>query len=239
MTGMLDGGPQDCKSWLMSTDAQTSPYIFPDPCEADADGLLAAGGDLAVATLLSAYRSGIFPWYEEDGPILWWSPDPRMVLFPDDFHCSRRLARRMRQGAMRISMDQAFSGVTQGCAEREEGTWILPEMMQAYQALFASGHARSVEVWQGDDLVGGLYGVHIGRIFFAESMFSRVRDASKMALAHLAQQAREQDWLMIDCQFHTGHLQSLGAVEIPRTEFLQYLSEGISPSGKSDSKEAG
>lgn len=206
----------------------TEPHadIFPDPAGADDNGLLAVGGNLAPDTLLSAYRAGIFPWYEQDGPILWWSPDPRMVLFPDNFHCSRRLARRMRQGGMRTTWNRAFAAVMQGCAERSEGTWIHVEMMAAYQRLFDMGCAASIEVWQGDALVGGLYGVHLGRIFFAESMFSRVTDASKLALAQLAARGRAEEWLMIDCQFHTEHLASLGAVEISRTDFLRYIARG-------------
>jgi len=201
--------------------------VFPDPAEADENGLLAAGGNLEPQTLLHAYHRGIFPWYEEDGPILWWSPDPRMVLFPEDFHCSRRLARRMRQSAMHITMDTEFSAVLSACAERQEGTWIFPEMMQAYQRLFDLGYARSVEVWKDRVLVGGLYGVHIGRIFFAESMFSHVTDASKLALAELVRLAQLEGWLMIDCQFHTEHLASLGARQIPRSRFLKVLAEGV------------
>jgi len=206
----------------MSFAQQQSP-VFPDPSEADDNGLLAAGGNLEPGTLLAAYQSGIFPWYEKDGPILWWSPDPRMVLFPGNFHCSRRLARRMRQSDLSITQDTAFDEVMRGCAARSEGTWIHPEMITAYQRLFDLGDALSVEVWQGGALVGGLYGVRIGRVVFAESMYSNVTDASKMALAHLASQA----WLMIDCQFHTDHLASLGATEIPRKRFLSLLTEGI------------
>ncbi|OIO71354.1 MAG: leucyl/phenylalanyl-tRNA--protein transferase [Zetaproteobacteria bacterium CG_4_10_14_0_2_um_filter_55_20] len=203
--------------------APTSQLVFPDPCDADSDGLLAAGGNLEPQTLLTAYRAGIFPWYELDGPILWWSPDPRMVLFPANFHCSRRLARRLKQSGTHITTDTAFYEVMKGCAARPEGTWIHPEMIEAYQKLFSLGHAKSVEVWQGNELVGGLYGVYMGRVFFAESMFSRVTDASKMALAYLV----SQDWLMIDCQFHTTHLASLGALEISRLHFLDLLVEGL------------
>jgi len=197
---------------------------FPDPREADSDGLLGAGGNLQPGTLLTAYRSGIFPWYEQGGPILWWSPDPRMVLFPSEFHCSRRLARRMRQGGLCLTRDKDFAGVMHACAEREERTWIHPEMIEAYSRLFKLGHAASIEVWRENNLVGGLYGVKLGRVFFAESMFSRATDASKMALAELC----SQDWRMIDCQFHTGHLASLGARELARQEFLQLLVEGVS-----------
>jgi len=200
---------------------------FPDPEQANGDGLLAKGGNLVPQTLLSAYRQGIFPWYEANGPLLWWCPDPRMVLFPDHFHCSRRLARRMRQGLYSVSMDTDFSGVMHACAKREEGTWIHPEMMDAYQQLFDSGYARSVEVRCAGELVGGLYGVLLGRVFFAESMFSRVTDASKIALAYLVQHAQRESWALIDCQFYTGHLASMGAEEIPRTRFLKCLAENI------------
>lgn len=217
---MLDGERADCKAYSMSSPPTT---IFPDPRFANRHGLLAAGRNLEPDTLLTAYRSGIFPWYEQGGPILWWSPDPRMVLFPSEFHCSRRLARRMRQGGLCLTRNKDFAGVMHACAEREEGTWIHPEMIEAYSRLFELGHAASIEVWRGEGLVGGLYGVKLGRVFFAESMFSRVSDASKMALAQLC----SQDWQMIDCQFHTDHLQSLGAVEIPRSDFLTRLAAGI------------
>ena len=210
----------------MPSDTQQLP-VFPDAREADENGLLAAGGNLQPRTLLAAYRSGIFPWYERGGPILWWSPDPRMVLIPSDFHCSRRLARRMRQGDLRLTRNKAFVDVMRGCADRPEGTWIHAEMIDAYRELFVLGYAQSVEVWQGDVLVGGLYGVHIGRVFFAESMFSRVTDASKLALADLVRQADQAGWLMVDCQFHTSHLASLGAAEIPRERFLETLAHGI------------
>lgn len=196
---------------------------FPDPEHADANGLLAAGGDLTPETLISAYRKGIFPWYEAGGPILWWSPDPRMVLFPDTFHCSRRLARRMRQNIFRVSENEAFIEVMKACADRREGTWITPEMMAAYARLFDLGHAGSIEVWDGEKLAGGLYGVRLNRVFFAESMFHRRTDASKIALARLVRLAQQNGWLLIDCQFHTGHLASLGAIEMPRRQFLHLL----------------
>ncbi len=205
--------------------------IFPDPGQATPDGLLAAGGDLSPETLLTAYRQGIFPWYDRPGgPILWWSPDPRMVLFPDKFHASRRLQRRIRQGRMHCSEDQAFRRVMQGCAgprKREQGTWIHPEMINAYGLLHELGHAHSIEVWNGDELVGGLYGLRIGRGFFAESMFSRCRDASKIALARLVEIARRQGWLFIDCQLYTDHLASLGAREIARREYLHLLRQAL------------
>ncbi len=202
---------------------------FPDPTEAGPEGLLAAGGDLQPETLLAAYRQGIFPWYAAGEPILWWSPDPRMVLFPAEFHASRRLRRRMRRPDYRFSFDAAFADVIDACAHiprrGETGTWILPEMIHAYTRLHALGYAHSLEVWQGDALVGGVYGVWLNGIFFAESMFSRVTDGSKMALCRLCEKACRENWKLIDCQFHTSHLASLGAREIPRREFLQYVSE--------------
>jgi len=203
--------------------------IFPDPSHADDDGLLAAGGNLQPQTLLAAYAKGIFPWYAEDQPILWWSPDPRMVLFPAEFQCSKRLARRMRQNVYTLSFDKAFDEVIQNCADiprrGESGTWILPEMITAYQHMYELGHAHSVEVWENESLIGGLYGVFMNQMFFAESMFSRRTDASKMALAMLCERAIEENWKLIDCQFHTGHLQSLGAREISREEFMKLIND--------------
>jgi len=202
--------------------------IFPDPELADAQGLLAWGGDLAPETLLAAYRQGIFPWYGENDPILWWSPDPRMVLFPGEFHASRRLQRRWRSGSYTCTWDGDFAAVIRACAERPgQGTWIFPEMMAAYEALHRLGHAHSLEVWRHGELVGGLYGVLLGGVFFAESMFSRTRDGSKLALRQLAERAADQGWTMIDCQFHTGHLESLGARQISRRQFLALLHGSI------------
>ncbi|MDX8411766.1 MAG: leucyl/phenylalanyl-tRNA--protein transferase [Mariprofundaceae bacterium] len=200
---------------------------FPDPSLASADGLVAIGLDLSPETLLEAYAKGIFPWFSEGEPMLWWSPDPRMVLFPHEFHVSRRLRRRIHQGRFRISEDQAFADVMHHCAasrRQEDGTWIVAEMIEAYVRLFELGHARSVEVWDGDALVGGLYGICLGKVFFAESMFSRRTDASKIALAHLVERARREGWALIDCQFNTRHLASLGARLIPRRVFLQTLN---------------
>lgn len=204
---------------------------FPHPDHARSDGLLAIGGDLEPATLLEAYRMGIFPWYGEGSPILWWAPDPRMVLFPDEFHASRRLRRRLRQPRFRCSWDTAFDEVIATCAsiprKGEPGTWILPEMMRAYRRLHALGYAHSIEIRDGDALIGGVYGVLLEGIFFAESMFSRATDGSKMALAHLCQRALDAGWQLIDCQFYTEHLASLGAREIPRREFLEFLPSGM------------
>ncbi len=201
---------------------------FPDPSLANEEGLLAAGGDLQPQTLLAAYSKGIFPWYAEDQPILWWAPDPRMVLFPTEFHCSKRLARRMRQNIYTVSFDEGFEQVITACAEiprrGENGTWIFPEMIEAYCRMHALGHAHSVEVWQDDDLVGGLYGLLYHQTFFAESMFSKSIDASKVALAMLCERALQEQWKLIDCQFHTDHLQSLGAREISRQEFISRIS---------------
>ena len=202
---------------------------FPDPETANEDGLLAAGGNLEPQTLLAAYRQGIFPWYDAQTPTLWWSPDPRVVLFPDDFHCSRRLARRMRQPGWRCSWDEAFDAVIHACAEPRgegNGTWLLPEMIEAYRELHALGHAHSVEVWFEGELAGGLYGVLLGGVFFAESMFHRRTDASKIALAFLVQRAGTGAFGLIDCQFHTRHLESLGAMPIPRRRFLELLHAG-------------
>jgi len=200
---------------------------FPDSSLANEDGLLAVGGNLEPETLLAAYSNGIFPWYSEASPVLWWSPDPRMVLFPDEFHMSRRLQRRLKQPQFRFSWDEAFDDVIRICAEiprrGESGTWILPEMVDAYRKLHQLGHAHSVEIWQGDELIGGLYGVLLNRAFFAESMFSRQTDASKMALAKLVERAQTESWNLIDCQFHTDHLESLGAREISREAFLSAL----------------
>jgi len=200
---------------------------FPDPSEAEEDGLLAMGGNLEPETVMAAYAQATFPWYSEGQPILWWSPDPRMVLFPDAFHCSRRLARRLRQPCYRLTHDRAFAAVIDECATiprtGENGTWILPEMIAAYQRLHELGFAHSFEVWQDDLLIGGVYGVLYGRVFFGESMFSRQRDGSKMALAHLVATAGERGWQAIECQFYTDHLASLGAREISRNRLLQLI----------------
>jgi len=206
---------------------------FPDPSLANDEGLLAAGGDLSPQTLLAAYARGIFPWYAENQPVLWWSPDPRMVLFPAEFYCSKRLARRMRQNIYAVSFDTAFEAVIGTCAniprQGETGTWILPEMKDAYCRLHQLGHAHSVEVWRNgegeDELVGGLYGVLLHRVFFAESMFSRQCDTSKIAIAALCERALQRGWTLIDCQFHTDHLHSLGAREISRDDFLQLIGK--------------
>ncbi|MDX8387849.1 MAG: leucyl/phenylalanyl-tRNA--protein transferase [Ghiorsea sp.] len=208
---------------------------FPHPDKANEDGLLAAGGDLNPETLLEAYSQGIFPWYAEGEPILWWSPDPRMVLFPDEFHRSKRLIRRLKQPRYHAIMDKDFEAIIQACAKpRLEkdgslgGTWILPEMIEAYSRLFVLGYAHSFEVYEDDMLMGGLYGVRLGDVFFAESMFSLQRDGSKMAMSYLCEWAIDSGIKMIDCQMFTQHLGSLGAVEMSRDIFLKQLS-GLQP----------
>ncbi len=190
------------------------------------NGLLAAGGDLSVPRLLEAYRHGIFPWFNEGEPILWWSPDPRMVLFPAEFKVSRSLGKTLRKGAYEVRCDTAFEQVMRACAAPRDGhagTWIHEDMITAYCSLHELGYAHSVETWVDGELAGGLYGMAVGRMFYGESMFSRRTDASKIALAHLARQLERWEFGMIDCQMNTPHLASLGAREIPRTEFLERL----------------
>ena len=193
------------------------------------NGLLAAGGDLSTPRLLDAYRHGIFPWFNPGEPVLWWSPDPRMVLIPGEFKTSHSLARALRNTPYEIRTDTVFEQVMRGCAAprhgRGGGTWIGEDMIAAYCSLHRSGYAHSVEVWKDDKLVGGLYGVSIGRMFYGESMFSAVSNASKVALAHLARQLERWKYGMIDCQMNTPHLVSLGAREIPRSEFIASLQE--------------
>jgi len=200
--------------------------FFPDPDWADADGLLAVGGDLSVERLLLAYSLGIFPWYAQGDPILWWSPDPRTVLFPDRLKIHRSLRKTLRQQPFELRIDSDFAGVLDGCAAPrpgQDGTWITEEMREAYLRLHAMGHAHSIECWQDGHLVGGLYGVNLGHVFFGESMFSRVSDASKVSLVALCQGILGFVPAMIDCQFSTAHLESLGATPIPRTVFLDLL----------------
>lgn len=195
----------------------------------DPNGLLAAGGDLSPGRLLDAYARGIFPWFSDEDPVLWWSPDPRMVLFPGELHMSRTLRRTIRSQAFSVTLDRAFHAVMEGCAAprtSQDGTWITDDMMRAYARLAALGHAHSVEVWVNGELAGGLYGVAIGRIFYGESMFSRRSNASKVALAHLTRQLERWNFKLIDCQMSTDHLASLGAREIPRAEFVRRLERG-------------
>jgi leucyl/phenylalanyl-tRNA--protein transferase len=213
--------------WIDSNDPDIG---FPDVELAlrDPDGLLAMGGDLSTPRLLHAYRHGIFPWFGPRQPILWWSPDPRLVLYPYELHISRSLARTLRRDRFRVTLDQDFRAVIEHCAAPrpgQTGTWITPEMQTAYSDLHAAGHAHSVECWLDDELVGGVYGVAIGHIFFGESMFARVPDASKVAFVRLVEQLRHREFRLIDCQVHTGHLASLGATTIPRREYIRILGE--------------
>jgi leucyl/phenylalanyl-tRNA---protein transferase len=192
------------------------------------NGLLAAGGDLSPDRLLQAYRLGIFPWYAPGEPILWWSPDPRMVLFPGEFKVSRSLAKTLRNKPHEVRVDQDFRAVMEACAAPrpgQDGTWISPEMVEAYGRLHALGYAHSVETWIDGRLAGGLYGVALGGVFYGESMFSRATDASKVALAHLVQRVAAAGFGLIDCQMHTSHLESLGAREIRRAEFCRLVAE--------------
>ncbi len=219
----------------------TSDLFFPPPELAREDGLLGVGGDLSPSRLLLAYRQGIFPWYNFGEPIFWWSPDPRLILEPSEIHISRRLKRTIRQKRFKVTLDLSFREVIKACSEvrleKGEGTWLTPEMIKAYIALHDIGRAHSVEAWQGDRLVGGLYGIDLGRVFSGESMFTRVTDASKVAFVTLVRQLDEWGFAMIDCQVTSRHLLSFGAKEVPRSLFLKRLKRLIdipskAPSGK-------
>jgi leucyl/phenylalanyl-tRNA--protein transferase len=210
---------------LISTD---TPFPSVEGALRSPNGLLAAGGDLSVPRLLAAYRSGIFPWFNPGEPILWWSPNPRMVLIPGEFKTSRSLAKMLRNSVLEVRNDTVFEQVMRGCAaprHGHSGTWIDEDMIMAYCALHDLGYAHSVETWMDGKLAGGLYGVSIGRMFYGESMFSNVSNASKIALAHLARQLERWQFGMIDCQMNTSHLASLGAREISRSEFIARLQE--------------
>ena len=205
---------------------------FPPVSNASSDGLLAMGGELSIDTLVSAYSQGIFPWFSDDQPILWWSPNPRMVLFPNDIKISRSLGKTLRRGTFRVSCNTEFNKVIQACALRGQqnptipkaDTWITDSMNQAYSDMHERGYAHSIEVWQDNALVGGLYGVVLSNVFFGESMFSRATDASKVALVALCRWLQAQSFSIIDCQVASDHLLSLGAIEITRERFLKYLS---------------
>lgn len=204
----------------------SDPFPSVDHALSEPNGLLAAGADLSVRRLVEAYGRGIFPWFNAGDPVLWWSPDPRMVLFVDEIQISRSLGKRLRKRDYRVTADRAFADVMRGCAapralERE--TWIVPSMLRAYERLHAAGFAHSIEVWMDDELVGGLYGVAIGHMFFGESMFSRRTDASKIALTYLVAQLARWGMPLVDCQMSTSHLASLGARDIPRYEFLRAI----------------
>ena len=218
------------------------PRPFPDVVRAlrHPNGLLAAGADLSPQRLLGAYRRGIFPWYGPEDPILWWSPDPRTVLFPERLHVSRSLRKRLRRRGLGVTTDRDFPAVIRGCARPRgpvgedpegSGTWLMPEMIAAYEALHRLGFAHSVEVWADHRLAGGLYGVAIGKVFFGESMFSRTPDASKVALVQLCHTLAARGFTLIDCQMSTPHLASLGAVEMTRSEFTAWLARDCEPPG--------
>jgi leucyl/phenylalanyl-tRNA---protein transferase len=205
-------------------------HVFPplDAALEEPNGLLAAGGDLSPERLLAAYRLGIFPWFSEDDPILWWSPDPRMVLYPAELRVTRSLRKALKRDDYEIRVDTEFRAVVRACAEprpEQHGTWITARMLQAYCTLHERGLAHSVETWRDDRLIGGLYGVAIGRAFFGESMFSRASDASKLALVHLVRQLSRWQFGLIDCQMRTAHLASLGAREVPRVHFSRQLQQ--------------
>jgi len=205
----------------------TERLVFPPVTHANSEGLLAVGGDLSPERLLLAYQSGIFPWFNEDSLILWWSPDPRMVLFPDKIKISKSMRKVLASNQFKLTKNTAFERVLNQCADipraGQDGTWITKEMKQAYLILHKQGIAVSYEVWLEDDLVGGLYGIDLGDVFCGESMFSTVSNASKFAFIHLAQELQKANYKCIDCQLHTKHLESLGAVQIPRTEFIKML----------------
>lgn len=212
--------------WLRHGD---QPDAFPDPARALAEpnGLLAAGGDLSPERLLAAYRRGIFPWYSPGQPLLWWSPDPREVLWPHKFHVSRSLARQQRRADFEVRHDSDFAAVIDLCAApraASPGTWITPEMRAAYLRLHELGHAHSIEIWRDGTLLGGLYGVRTGAVFAGESMFSRAPGASKLALAHLAASAASLGIALLDCQMPSAHLRSLGSEAMPRSAFLALLA---------------
>ena len=208
--------------YLLSSD-----LVFPPVQLADQDGVLAIGGDLSTERLLLAYKSGIFPWYNQGEPIIWYSPNPRMVLFPENLKISKSMSQVIRKGEFTITFNQHFSEVISNCKnvyrQGQGGTWITNEMQQAYLKLYNLGIAKSVEVWKENELVGGLYGIDLGHIFCGESMFSKVSNTSKLAFIYLVQKLEKENYQLIDCQVYNKHLDSLGAIEISRNEFLKYL----------------
>ena len=227
---------------LDGTDPDT-PFPPASMAETDPDGLLAIGGDLSETRLLNAYRAGIFPWFSENQPLLWWSPDPRTLLFPDRLHVSRSLRKTLRRKVFDVTFDTAFEQVIRHCAviprAGQNGTWITNEMLKAYSSLHRQGHAHSVEVWHGGELAGGLYGVAIGAAFYGESMFSHRTDASKIALVKLVDKLAAAGFLFIDCQVVTGHLLSLGAETVDRTTFLRINSQAVETAVRIDWKQTG
>ncbi len=215
---------------LTLLDPNQANQAFPPVTQAltEPDGLLAAGGCLSTQRIINAYTLGIFPWYSNDDPILWWSPDPRLVIFPEKLHLAKSLQKTLRKQVFQVTFDTAFTQVIKACAaprSNESGTWLLPEMQQAYYRLHNEGYAHSVEAWYEGELVGGLYGIAIGQVFFGESMFHRQTDASKVAFVTLVQQLSSWGYQLIDCQVHTQHLVSLGAEEITRASFSSLLQK--------------
>lgn len=212
--------------WLLDED-----LWFPDPTEATEDGLLAVGGDLRPERMLLAYQNGIFPWYSAEDPLLWWSPDPRFVLFPAQLKVSHSMRPLLNRNEFDFRRDTAFEAVMRACAEvarsGENGTWIQEEMIQSYCLLHKLGYAHSAEAWKDGELVGGLYGVRLGKVFFGESMFSRKSNASKFAFVKLVRELQNEGVTMIDCQMHTGHLERFGAQHIPRKQFLELLKSAV------------
>lgn len=209
----------------------TDDLFFPPVSTADREGILAIGGNLSTERLLLAYRSGIFPWYSEGAPILWWSPDPRFVLFPEKLRVTKSMQTVLNNGKFRFTINRAFSEVIQNCktADRKEqaGTWISPDIQEAYTQLHLLGHAHSAEAWYNGELVGGLYGIRMGNLFFGESMFSKQSNASKFAFIHYVRQLQKEKVSLIDCQVYTSHLESLGATMIAREKFMNLLSEHL------------
>ncbi|TYQ15911.1 UNVERIFIED_CONTAM: leucyl/phenylalanyl-tRNA--protein transferase [Acetivibrio alkalicellulosi] len=202
--------------------------IFPHPSLANRDGIIAVGGDLSIERLLLAYSNGIFPWFNENDPIIWWSPDPRFVLFPDNINVSKSMSKFFKKNVYTVTFDTSFDKVIKMCAKlRKDNTWINQEIIDSYNNLHNYGFAHSVEVWFENSLVGGLYGVSLGNCFFGESMFSIMDNASKTALIVLCEKLLEKDFLLIDCQIYSKHLESLGAVNISRDEFLCHLKTGL------------
>lgn len=212
---------------------------FPNPRYASKQGLLAAGGDLSIERLLFAYQWGIFPWYNAGEPVLWWSPDPRFVLYPDQIKISKSMRRVLRNANFEVRYDTAFDAVIDACAvifrEGQNGTWLVPEMQEAYRQLHRLGYAHSVETWKNGKLVGGLYGIALGKVFYGESMFAQASNASKVALIHLARRLALDGYELIDCQAETKHLERMGAGFIPRSDFLDVLEQNQSRPTKAES----
>ena len=205
----------------------TDALLFPSPEQASAEGIVAVGGDLQPERVMLAYRKGIFPWFESDDFLLWWSPDPRMVLFPDRLKISKSMRTVLRKKQFEVTFNKAFDQVVEACAKvkrfGQNGTWITPGLMEVYSTLHTQGHAHSVEVWEEGSLVGGLYGIDLGTVFCGESMFSKSSNASKVALIFLVKELKKNKYELIDCQVPTQHLASMGAEPISRTEFLTFL----------------